>query len=85
MAGQLHRHAFGNPRTHEIPNGRASEVVRNATRRSGFLACLPPSLREASDSLAFDLLAGTVEHPGAENLFGLQSVVLGLLRLQELL
>ena len=85
MAGQLHRDAFGNAGAYEIPNGRASEVVRNATRRPGFFACLPPGLREASDSLAFDLLAGSVEHPGAENLFGLQSVVLGLLRLQELL
>jgi hypothetical protein len=75
---------IGNASAYEIPNGGASEVVRNATRRSGFFACLSPGLRETSDSLAFDVLASTVEHPGAENLFDLQSVALGR-RLEGLL
>jgi hypothetical protein len=85
VAGQLHRHAFGDAGSYKIPNGGTAEVVWNATRRSGFFACVPPRLREASDSLTFDLLAGTVENPAAENFLGFQSVVLGLLSLQELL
>src|SRR5688572_12807805 len=60
VAGQLHRDAFGDAGAHEIPNGRASKVVRNATRSSSFLACVPPGLREASDSHTFDLLPGPV-------------------------
>jgi hypothetical protein len=62
----------GIPARTRFPNARASKVVRKATRSTSFLACVPPGLREASDSLAFDLLPGPVEHPGAENLFGLR-------------
>ena len=85
MAGHLHRDPFGNASAHEIPNGRASEVVRNATRRSSFLTCLPPGFREANDPFAFHLLSGPVKHPGTENSFGSEAVVLSVLNLEELL
>ena len=83
MSRHLHRDAFGNSSTYEIPHGCSSKVMRNAAGTARLLASLSPRPRESNDPLAFDFLAAAVEDPRTENAFGFEPVVFGLLSLQQ--
>jgi hypothetical protein len=85
VSGHLHRDALRNAGAHQVAHGGPPQVVRNATRTTRLCARRSKRLDERRDPLALHFLVRPVEDPRADDVLGLQPVVLGLLSLQELL
>ncbi len=85
VPGHLHGDALGDAGTHQVAHGGSPQVVGNPTRTTRLRARRSERLEERRDPLPLHFPIRPVEHPRADHVVRFQPVVLGLLRLQELL